>query len=215
MDPTIDSRRQAQLGLERLAGLLRAQSVGADDGTPSLHPAQRAVLNLLAAQSPGLRAGELAARLGVSAASISDTVRTLEERGWLQRKPDPDDGRAWRLSLTRAGTALARRLQAPSAGLGPLLQALPERDVGAFLRATQLMIEQAQRLGLASGTRTCLGCEFFRPHASDDPRRPHFCAYIGAAFGDPELRVDCAEQQPRSADTLDTTVQRFRDAGAG
>ncbi len=211
----MDTRRQAQLGVERLAGLLRAQSVGADDGTPSLHPAQRAALNLLNGQPRGLRAGELAARLGVSAASISDTVRTLEERGWLQRKPDPDDGRAWRLSLTRAGSTLALRLQAPSAGLGPLLQALPEHDVGAFLRAMQLMIGEAQRLGIASGTRTCLGCEFFRPYASDDPRRPHFCTYIGAPFGDPELRIDCPEQQPRSADTLDATVQRFRDAGTG
>ncbi|RPE79886.1 MarR family winged helix-turn-helix transcriptional regulator [Vulcaniibacterium tengchongense] len=206
-----DARRQAQLGIERLAALLRMRAWG-EDGTPPLHPAQRALLLALAGRSGGLRGGELAAQLGVSAASVSDSLRALEAKGWLRRRPDPDDGRASRAVLTAAGAALVRRLQHPAAGLGPLLQALPEQDLGHLLRALQLMILEAQRLGLADGPRTCLGCEFFRPHASTDAAEPHWCDYVGAAFGDAALRVDCPEQRPRSREALDATVRRFREA---
>jgi len=202
---------QALIGLERLNALLRAQSWG-EDGTPPLHPAQRSLVLALAGHGKGLRSGELATRLGVSAPSVSDSLRTLEAKGWVQRKPDPDDGRAWRMSLTASGQKLARRLQDPAAGLGPLLQALPERELGQFLRVIQLMMREAQQRGLASGLRTCLGCEFFRPYASSDPKQPHLCAYLGAPFGDAQLRVDCAEQQPRSEEALALAVQRFRDA---
>ena len=167
---------------------------------------------LFRSNAQGLRSGELATRLGVSAPSVSESLRTLEAKGWVRRRPDPDDGRAWRMSLTASGKRLAGRLQDPAAGLGPLLRALPERELGQFLRAIQLMMREAQQLGMASGLRTCLGCEFFRPYASSDPKQPHFCAYVGAPFGDAQLRVDCTDQQPQSAEALALAVQRFRDA---
>lgn len=212
MDVDPQKLQQARIGIERLSGLLRAQSWAANDA-PALHPAQRSLLLALAGQANGLRSGDLAARLGVSAPTISDSLRTLEGKGLVQRKPDPHDGRAWRMSLTRAGKTLARRLQDPAAGLGPLLQALPERELGQLLRVVQLMMREAQQRGLASGLRTCLGCEFFRPYASTDPKQPHFCAYVGAPFGDAALRVDCAEHKPQSEEALAIAVQRFRDAG--
>jgi|SRR5688572_13009765 DNA-binding MarR family transcriptional regulator len=211
MDGPVNQLDQALVGIERLSALLRAQS-WSEDGTPPLHPAQRSLLLALAGNAQGLRSGELATRLGVSAPSVSESLRTLEAKGWVRRRPDPDDGRAWRMSLTASGKRLAGRLQDPAAGLGPLLRALPERELGQFLRAIQLMMREAQQLGMASGLRTCLGCEFFRPYASSDPKQPHFCAYVGAPFGDAQLRVDCADQQPQSAEALALAVQRFRDA---
>ncbi|MDT0786034.1 helix-turn-helix domain-containing protein, partial [Staphylococcus pseudintermedius] len=71
--------RQTALGLERLAGLLRAQQWREPD-EHALHPAQRALLELLGEDKRGWRVGELAQRLGVSAASASDTIAALEAR---------------------------------------------------------------------------------------------------------------------------------------
>lgn len=208
MDTNTPSRKQALAGIERLAALLRTRSWGNDDG-PALHPAHRAALLALAAHPQGLRGNVLAECLGVSAASLSDTLRTLEQRGWLRRDVDPDDGRAHRNRLTRSGGALARRLQSPDSGLAPLLRALPERELGQLQRVLQLLMREAQQQGLASGLRTCLGCEFFHPFAHDDPRRPHHCGYVDAAFGDVELRIDCAEHSPRTEATPDPVASRF------
>jgi DNA-binding MarR family transcriptional regulator len=215
MDTKALQRLQLAIGLERLAGLVRNQA-WRDGSDAALHPAQRALLAALASEGESLRPGELAARLGVSAASISDSIRAVEAKGWVERAPDPDDARARRLSLTDAGAALIAGLQHAGGGLAPLLNALPDQDAAAMLRIVQLLIQQAQLQGLATGIRTCLGCAYFRPYATADIAQPHFCAYIGAPFGDAALRVDCAEQQPqRDSAVLASDVQRFREGADG
>jgi len=47
----------------------------------------------------------------------------------------------------------------------------------------------------------CVNCRYFRPHVYDDPKAPHHCAFVDAAFGPAELRVDCSEFE--SADDAD------------
>lgn len=210
MDADTAKRLQLRTGLEKIADLVRAQS-WREDGA-GLSPTQRALLVTLARNPEGLRASQIAANLGVSAASLSDSVRAVETRGWLQRAPDPADARASRLTLTPAGTALAAKLDGPDSGLAQLVAALPATDADALLRAMQLLIREAQARGLLDGLRTCLGCAFFRPFASGDPARPHFCAFVDAAFGDAALRTDCAEQQPQhDVDALSANVLRFRE----
>ena len=211
MSPAAPSPRlaQAAAGLEQLAALARAQSWRAT-GQPALPPTQVAVLRLLQATPEGMQANRLATRLVVSAASLSDSLRSLERKGWLVRQADPADRRARRLRLTAEGRALAQRLTEPTQGLAALMAGLDEADVGALLRVTQLMIAQAQQQGLASGLRTCLGCRFFRPHASGRSDQPHLCDFTGQPFGDPQLRVDCAEQAPAIPSEFAASVLRFR-----
>jgi DNA-binding MarR family transcriptional regulator len=206
-------RLQLGIGLERLAGLVRNQA-WRDTGEAALHPAQRALLAALASEGESLRPSELAARLGVSAASISDSIRAVEAKGWVVRAPDPVDARARRLSLTGDGAALIAGLQRAGGGLSTLLNALSDQDAAAMLRIMQLLIQQAQLQGLASGIRTCLGCAYFRPYATGDIELPHFCAFVGASFGDADLRMDCAEQKPqRDEAALANDVRRFGDGG--
>ena len=76
---------------------------------------------------------------GTDPMMTSQVARTLVSKGLLVREVDPDDGRAWRLRLTRAGTTLARRAvaavedadsayfdQVPSRHRGGMLAALKE-----------------------------------------------------------------------------------------
>jgi DNA-binding MarR family transcriptional regulator len=206
-------RIQLGIGLERLTGLVRNQA-WRDSGGVSLHPAQRALLATLASEGGSMRPGELAARLGVSAASISDSIRAIEAKGWIVRAQDPDDARARRLSLTGAGAELIAGIQRADGGLAQLLRALTDQDAAALLRILQLLVHQAQAQGLASGMRTCLGCVYFRPYANaaNEAGQPHFCAFIGTPFGDAELRADCAEQTPQpDATVLAENVKRFRE----
>ena len=55
------------------------------------------------ALTPGIRVADLADTCGLDASTASRHVRTLEDAGLLTRLGDPDDRRAARLSLTRAG----------------------------------------------------------------------------------------------------------------
>ena len=49
----------------------------------------------------GIRQAALAQRLDMQPISMARLVDRLEEAGWIERRPDPDDRRAVRLFLTR------------------------------------------------------------------------------------------------------------------
>ncbi len=52
------------------------------------------------------RPGEIAATARLSKQTINDMLRELERLGYLERHPDPNDGRARIVRLTKRGQAL-------------------------------------------------------------------------------------------------------------
>lgn len=86
--------------------------------------------------------GELAAIEQVSAPSISRTVGQLHEQGYVDRAPDPDDGRLVHLSLTDAGREVVDRERAlRDAWMAARLEGLSEGDRD-LLRRAAVLIEQ-------------------------------------------------------------------------
>ena len=57
--------------------------------------------------SEGTRPGELARRAGVTPQAMAEFVRYLEQRGYVERIPDPTDGRARLVRLTPRGCEAA------------------------------------------------------------------------------------------------------------
>lgn len=65
-----------------------------------------AVYSVLSAEP--LTPGEVAAWMSAPLTTVSSYVRRFEGRGHVRRVPNPDDGRSYRLELTRAGRAAHR-----------------------------------------------------------------------------------------------------------
>ena len=51
----------------------------------------------------GLRLTEMAARAGITVQSMGELVDDLQTKGYVERRPDPDDRRAKRIHLTARG----------------------------------------------------------------------------------------------------------------
>ncbi|SDX07176.1 DNA-binding transcriptional regulator, MarR family [Amycolatopsis xylanica] len=58
-----------------------------------------------------LRLGDLAAKEGVAAATMSRIVAALVEAGYVSREPDPIDRRAWLATATEEGANLVSGVQ--------------------------------------------------------------------------------------------------------
>ena len=56
----------------------------------------------------GLGQAELTRRLGIEAASVSKAIERMENAGFIQRRPDPDDARTNRIFLTDLGRSLEK-----------------------------------------------------------------------------------------------------------
>ena len=76
-----------------------------------LDRASYGVLERTGALGP-VRLSDLAHELGVDVSTVSRQVQALEQKGLLDREPDPDDGRAMLLQLTRKGRAVRSKMQA-------------------------------------------------------------------------------------------------------
>ncbi|WP_199701664.1 MarR family winged helix-turn-helix transcriptional regulator [Jiangella rhizosphaerae] len=98
-------------------------------------PGQLRVLRLLSAAGSPLRVSELARRLDVIPRSATSVVDLLEERGLVERRPDPDDRRATLVALTPSGTQVLRSLRAHrAAGLAQLLDRLTADEQAELVR---------------------------------------------------------------------------------
>jgi DNA-binding MarR family transcriptional regulator len=94
-------RETARLMVDELVERLHA--AGYRDHTAAHHPVFENI------DRDGTRLTVLAARAGMTHQSMGELVQTLERRGYLERRPDPSDGRATLVLLTRHGRQAARR----------------------------------------------------------------------------------------------------------
>ena len=83
----------------------------------------------------GLTQQELAARLQSTKGNVCGLIDRLEKLKWVERRPDPEDGRANRLYLTQAGRARVEKLRPlhDRMVLG-LMKDLSDADLRGFLK---------------------------------------------------------------------------------
>lgn len=115
--PDLQARKRqtgALLDLGRIQAIVerRVSALFAAHDLEGITPAQSNVLMLLFQSKAPLTARAIHRRLGVSEATISRFVQSLERNGWVERQRDPNDGRAWLIApTTQAYSALPRFIQ--------------------------------------------------------------------------------------------------------
>jgi DNA-binding MarR family transcriptional regulator len=105
-------------------------------------------LTILAAE-PGLSQGELAERLYAHPSTVSGIVERLQQRGVIDRIPNPEDRRGIRLSLTPLGRRVLKKSPPPvQIGLRRALEGLPTAQLRRFRRVLQSVVQQTAAAGM-------------------------------------------------------------------
>lgn len=189
----VDSKIVA--ALERLAQALRLQLWGAAQGH-HLSPIQaQFVLFLLFHDPAHCRVSRLAQEFGLTEATVSDAVKSLEEKGLLTRQAWARDGRVSLLRLTAKGRRLAQQLSRWADALRDHLQSLPSENKAIVLGFLLQFIAALQQAGVISVARVCLTCAFFEANIHPDPAAPHHCRLLNQPLAVSALRVDCPDHQ--------------------
>ena len=169
---------------------------------------QISILGFLNRRGPN-RVMALAKLVGITEATASRAISTLERKGLVEKGADPDDGRATRISLTATGIRLMSRqsefpeaLMAALAGLDPI-------ESTVLHRVLSKVILHLQETGAIEPQRMCCTCRFFRPYVHSDAVRPHHCEFVDAPFGSVSLRLDCGDHIPAEESVRQQRWQRF------
>ena len=205
----LNTAQNISIGLAKIGMALKSQS-WQDAGQQGLTPTQGQILALLVDKS--LRLSDLATNLSVTAATTSDAVTTLVDKGLVQKVKSPSDGRAITITLTTAGVKVAKKTASWDDFLLSTVDELTAAERAIFLRGLIKIIRKLQENGQISVANMCVNCTFFQPYRYDDAEYPHHCGLVNSPFGDRHLRINCPEQIPADPKT-ETQNWQFYLAG--
>ncbi|RMG95504.1 MAG: MarR family transcriptional regulator [Chloroflexi bacterium] len=163
-----------------------------------LSPTQIQSLLFLKYARPGVHTiGGLANRLGTTYATASGVADALERKRLIERLPLPADQRVVTLKLTPKGEAQAKMLEDILDEIEAAVNALPEAEQAALLRATQAIVQHLQHAGYVKVYEMCWHCQFFQKDAHpDDPRGRHHCTFVDAPLPEPNTYLECPDFVP-------------------
>ena len=100
----------------------------------------------IVAVRPGLTQAELAAELELGTAAVGRLVDRLADRGFIVRKADPQDRRAYRLMTTPEAAGLLKTLRATAAKLRrEALEGLSDKEISTLNSGLKKLKENLQR----------------------------------------------------------------------
>lgn len=206
--------RKLLTGLAKIGIALKSQS-WSNSGKRGLTPTQVQILTLIhLGPEGGICLSDVAQGLGVTLATASDAVKALNRKTLLKKTKSTSDRRALVLSLTQKGKReVELSLSWPDFFMASVEKLCPfEQEV--FLRVIMRLIRSMQEQGRVPVSKMCITCRFFKPNVSHDSLKPHYCEFVGATFGERDLRIECPEHEvDLSVDLIKTWETSFRGKG--
>ena len=162
----------------------------------SLSPIQVQVLIFLLHHSDEKRkVSYLADEFNITKATISDCVKTLEQKQLIEKRSEPHDTRSYIIHLTEAGENIAKNTSFFANQIQIPIDKLSSSAKENLLSGLLEVIRHLNQTGIITIQRMCSTCQFYN---SDNG---HFCQLLNQKLADVELRIDCEEHIPHVKNT--------------
>lgn len=100
-------------------------------------------------EQDGLTQKALVERLGYEQPTVAATLSRMERDGLVERRPDPQDGRAQRIWLTERGRSLQNAAEAEAEAVnGRALAGLSPQEAGQFVEMVRRVVNSLQAVDI-------------------------------------------------------------------
>lgn len=182
------------VALEKVAEVFRVLQWN-EAKTHGLSPIQMQILVFLATHELALRKpAHLASEFNMTRPTISDAVKSLEQKKLLTRKKDPKDTRSHFLELTANGQTTAQEVSHYPAPVQQSLSRLDEAGKSQLLVQLLNVINTLVDQGMIEPKRMCFTCQHYRGNQRDT----HHCELLGRELKPAGVRIDCPEHALRT-----------------
>jgi len=130
----------------------------------------------------------LAQEFNLSKPTISDTVKTLEQKQFIQKIINNKDTRSYRIELTQTGKLLVLDTENFVNPLTEIIKNLDQTDKSVLWENITNIIQQLNELKIISIQRTCLKCKYF-----SENNNISFCNLLNQNLKTEDIRIDCVE----------------------
>jgi DNA-binding MarR family transcriptional regulator len=137
------------------------------------------------------RIASMAREFNLTKATISDSIKVLEQKGLIKRSDDILDSRSFNFSLTDQGMKLTGMIENFTLPLDGAIATLSPQQKEQFLTSVLDLIYRLNQNGIISTQRMCYTCFYY----SGDRQQTHYCNLMQKALAIDELRIECPEHK--------------------
>lgn len=131
----------------------------------------------------------LAKEFNVTKATISDAVKILLQKEYLEKDHSPHDKRRYNLLVTSTGRKLVSQLSSYAAPITQELDIFSERELVDVFDTISKLIYQLNQRDIIQVQRTCYNCKYYR----GNQKNKHYCNLLESPLKKKEIRLDCNE----------------------
>lgn len=161
----------------------------------SLSPIQVQVLIFLLHHTEQMRkVSYLADEFNMTKATISETIKTLEQKQLIKKAYELNDSRSYVIHLTKKGKIIAKETSLfANQMLAPIDKLNSSEIVNLFLSLMDIIF-YLNKSGVITIQRMCYTCCNFKENKKG---QEHFCKLLNTSIPFSELRIDCEEHRQK------------------
>ncbi|GAB4201499.1 MAG: hypothetical protein Fur0023_06100 [Bacteroidia bacterium] len=127
----------------------------------------------------------------ISKASLSDTLKILEQKKLIQKKQDAADQRSYYILLTNKGKQTVEKIISFEKPLLDVIASdLSQIEKEYFADILIKIIYQLYQKNIIQIQRMCFTCKYF-----DNKKKEYFCNLLNKSLRNTEIRIDCPEYE--------------------
>ena len=134
---------------------------------------------------------EMARTFNLTAATVSDAIKSLERKGLVQKIVSRRDGRKFPISLTKEGLSMANHLSNWYSPLMEHIQNFPSESREAVFIFLLKLIESLKENRLLEEIKTCLSCRYLAEKSDSKNKQNSYCLLRKVPLNISELRLNC------------------------
>ncbi len=175
-------------GLERISKTFRALLWDHAKVT-GLSPIQIQILVFIRFHRSGLNSVSLlASEFNVSKATISDSVKILNDKDLIKKQPSDLDKRAYTISLTEKGSKIVREAGNFADPIKEIVEKISKADQRDFFSHIVEVIWALNKSEILSMQRMCFNCNYYTKK-----KKQGYCNLMKRVLAKEDLRLDCPE----------------------
>lgn len=130
----------------------------------------------------------LAQEFNFTKPTISDAIKILEQKKFIQKNTDKTDTRSYTISLTAAGRKIVAATENFAHPLTEIIAKANSSDKLVLWDNISNLIIQLNKLDILSVQRTCFNCKHYSVK-----NKNHFCNLLDLKLLSKDIRIDCGE----------------------
>lgn len=134
----------------------------------------------------------LAQEFNITKPTVSDAVKVLLKKEFIQKKTVSTDSRSYAIALTQTGTNVLLQIEDFALPIKHQLGTIDEGEVKQLFHTITKLIYGLNTSGILSVQRNCHSCAFYEKKSEG-----HYCHFLKKPLENHEIRLDCPEHEAK------------------